>query len=116
MRTDSRNREIVMKASSYRYLLWNLIAASDTGKFDKLNIDDVRLHASGGTISKFIQETFGGDSDFSMLKVEDWKSLDEEILSMDNAIDSRRKFGVENRGLSLLMAWSLQGVQNDEGK
>jgi hypothetical protein len=102
-----------MKASSYRSLLWELIAASDTGKYDKLSIDDVRLHAREGTISQFLQEQFT-DADFSLLKDEDWKSLDTEVASMDNAIDASRKFGVKNRGLSLLMAWALQGVRNEK--
>lgn len=101
-----------MNANSYRCLLWELIAALDTGKYDELSIEDVKLHARGGKISTFLQEQFA-DADFSLLKDEDWKSLNDEFASMENAIDSRRKFGVENRGLSLLMAWALQGVQNE---
>jgi hypothetical protein len=100
-----------MKASDYRFLLWQLIAAADTGDFDRLSIEDVRLHAKGGTISKFLQTTFAKVADFSIFKEEDWKEIDSTFQSMDNAINASRKFGVENRGLALLMAWSLQGVQ-----
>jgi hypothetical protein len=100
-----------MKASDYRFLLWQLIAAADTGDFDKLSIDDVRLHARGGTISKFLQETFVKVADFSIFKAEDWAEIDRTFQDMDNAIDARRKFGVENLGLTLLMAWTLEGVQ-----
>ena len=48
-----------MNASSYRFLLWQLIAAADTGDFDKLSIEDVRLHARGGTTSKSRSRKFG---------------------------------------------------------
>jgi hypothetical protein len=101
-----------MDAGKYRFLLWQLIAAMDTGKYDHLRIDDVRLHARGETLSKFLQEQFGAVADFSIYSDQDWKSLNEEAASMENAIDARRKFGVNNRGVSLLMAWASQGVQN----
>ncbi len=100
-----------MKASDYRFLLWQLIAAADTGDFDKLSIEDVRLHARGGTTSKFLQETFRKVADFSIFKDEDWKAIDRDFGDMENAIDASRKFEVENRGLALLMAWTLEGVQ-----
>lgn len=101
-----------MKASDYRFLLWQLIAALDTGKFDGLGIEDVRLQARGGRISRFLQDTFRDVADFSIFTDEDWRALDRDFENMDNAIDARRKFGVENRGISLLMAWALQGVQS----
>jgi len=100
-----------MNASAYRSLLWELIAVLDTGKFDKLSIDDVRQHARGGTISKFLQNELGSSADLSLLSDSDWKTLDEQVMSMDNATDASRKFGVKNRGIALLMAWALQGMQ-----
>ncbi len=100
-----------MKASDYRFLLWQLIAAADTGDFDRLSIDDVRLHARAGAISKFLQETFREVADFSIFKDEDWNEIDRTFEDMENAINARRKFGVENRGITLLMAWTLEGVQ-----
>ena len=100
-----------MKSSECPFLLWQLIAAADTGDFDKLSIEDVRLHARSGTISKFLQETFAKVADFSIFKDEDWRVIDRDFGDMENAIDSSRKFGVENRGLALLMAWTLEGVQ-----
>jgi len=103
-----------MKATKYRILLWQFIAALDTGKFDGLGIDDVRLHARGGITSKFLREQFSEVADFSAFTDEDWKSLNDEMASMENAIGAARKFGVENRGLSLLMAWALHGVEMNE--
>jgi hypothetical protein len=100
-----------MNAGKYRFLLWQLIAALDTGKYDGLSIEDVRLHARGGSIAKFLQQEFGTVADFSIFSDDDWRTLNEELASMENAIDASRKFGVENRGMSLLMAWTLEGVQ-----
>ena len=104
-----------MTASDYRLLLWNLIAALDTGNYDRLSIDDVRLHARGGKISRFLQETFREVADFSIFTDEKWQVIDRDFEGMENAIDARREFGVENRGISLLMAWALEGAQRNKG-
>jgi len=104
-----------MRASDYRFLLWQLIAALDTGNFDELDIADVRLHAREGAISKFLQETFREVADFSIFTAEHWKAIDSDFEGMQNAIDARRKFGVENRGIALLMAWALEGAQRNKG-
>ncbi|AMB48407.1 MULTISPECIES: hypothetical protein [Methylobacteriaceae] len=34
-----------------------------------------------------------------------------EWQDMENAVDARRKFGVEHRGLPLLVAFLLEGIQ-----
>ena len=62
-----------MKPSNYRFLLWQLLAALDTGEFDRLSAENVRHHARGGTISKFLQDTFGAVADFSIFTAENWK-------------------------------------------
>jgi hypothetical protein len=110
--------EIAMKSYKYRFLLWQLIAALDTGNYDGLDIEEVKAHASAGTISKFLVDRFGAGSDFSLFEQPDWASFDETVASMANAIDAWRKFGVQNKGISLLMAYALQGLQmeSDERK
>ena len=102
-----------MDYSKYRSLLWELIAALDTGNCDGLDIEDVRLHARGGMIATYMHETFDKIVDFSFLSDQDWQSLNEDFASMENAIDANRKFGVSNKGISLLMAWTLQGIQQN---
>jgi hypothetical protein len=97
----------------YRLLLWELVAALDTGKYDSLDIEEVRHHANAGTMPAFLIDTFD-DLDFSMFEPNDWTVLAEEWASMANAIDARRKFGVENKGISLLLAYTLQSLQSLE--
>ena len=94
----------------YRHLLWALIAALDSGDFDTLDIEEVELHAKGGSPSRWFQNKFG-KYDLSMIDPADWKHLDFEWYSIDNAIDASRKFGVENKGISLILAFVLQGLQ-----
>jgi uncharacterized protein (DUF1697 family) len=103
-----------MKAYKYRFLLRQLIAALDTGNYDSLDIHEVRRHAKAGTISAFLIDHFGVKSDFSIFEAQDWAAISEDMTNLANAVDARRKFEVENKGISLLMAYTLQALQSME--
>jgi hypothetical protein len=47
-----------------------------------------------------------------MIERSDWDEISERWAGISNAVDSRRKFGVENRGVCLLMAYTLECLQN----
>jgi hypothetical protein len=95
----------------YRSLLWQFIAAMDSGKYNSLDIADVKLHANAGTMSAFLVDRFGDDLDLSLFEAADLASLNETWASIANAVDARRKFGVENKGICLLMAYALESMQ-----
>jgi hypothetical protein len=103
-----------MKAYKYRFLLWQFIAAADSGEYDTLSVEEVSRHAAAGTIPAFLVDRFGSDLDLSIFEPQDWIVLSEAWESIDNAIDARRKFGVEKRGICLLMAYALQSLQTME--
>ena len=102
-----------MTSSRYRFLLWQFIAASDSGHYDALDIDEVKLHANAGNIAEFLRKRFGSDRyiDFSVMEPEDWVELNETWANIANAVDASRKFGVENKGINLLMAYALESAQ-----
>ena len=101
-----------MKAHKYRFLLWQFIGAMDTGKYDSLTLEEVHRHADAGTIPAFLVDRFGSDLDLSMIEPQDWAEISERWANISNAVDSRRKFGVENRGICLLLAYTLECLQN----
>ncbi len=101
-----------MRVSQFRFLLWQFIACSDSGKYDDLTVGDVYLHAQGDTLSTFIVNRFGKDLDVSLMEESDWIELNSEWANMANGIDAARKFGVSNRGINLLMAYALQSMQD----
>jgi hypothetical protein len=102
-----------MKSSEYRYLLWEFIGALDTGKYDSLDIEDVKRHASAGTIQAFLVDRFGDDLDLST-ELGDWTAINETWADIANAVDASRKFRVKNKGISLLLAYALEGLQRLE--
>lgn len=54
MNSDTGNSSASLNGTRYWQLLSQWIALLDTGRCDDLNIEDVILHARGGTISGFI--------------------------------------------------------------
>jgi hypothetical protein len=100
-----------MKAFKYTFLLSELLAAADSGKYDTLGIDEVSRHANAGTIPSFLVDRFGRDLDLSIFEADDWRELSELWSSLANAVDARRKFGVQNKGICLLMAYALESQQ-----
>jgi hypothetical protein len=100
-----------MEPSRLRFLLWGFIAALDSGKYDKLDIEEVRRHADARTTKQFLVDRFGKDLDLSLLDANDWAFIDETWANIANAVDARRKFGVERKGISLLMAYTLESMQ-----
>jgi hypothetical protein len=105
-----------MTSSQYRSLMWEFIAASDMEKYDSVTAAEVAHNAEAGTMRAFLQERFASDFDFSLLGPEDWAVVSETWANLANAVDARRKFGVENRGVSLLMAYALESLQKLERK
>lgn len=105
-----------MEPNKYRFLLWGFIGAMDTGKYDSLSVEEVHRHADVGNIQAFLLERFGSDLDLSLIEGQDWAFISETWASISNAIDERRKFGVENRGICLLMAYALESLQMLQSK
>lgn len=105
-----------MKTWKLRHLLWQFIALVDSGKYDTISLDEVGRHLDAGTIAAFLVDRFGAEIDLSVIESDDWSTLTEEWASFRNAIDTARKFGVHNRGLCLLMAYTLESLQSRRRK
>ena len=101
-----------MRASQFRFLLWRLIALSDTGNYDGVTVAEVSRHAQARRLSSFLLERLGEASGVGTLDETDRAALDAEWGGMANGPASTRRFGVSNRGLHLLMAYALQSIQD----
>jgi hypothetical protein len=105
------DNDVSINETKYWLLLGQLIALLDIGRFDELNIEDVKLHARGGAISVLLGEVFQRTTAFNVFTEDDWKSFNEEIARMANATDPPQKITVTNRGIALLMTWALEGAR-----
>ncbi len=105
-----------MKAYKLQSLIWEFNALLDTGKYDDIAVDDVKHHARAETISAFLTDRFGEEIELDVMEPQDWADLNAEWQRFANVIDEGRKMGIENRGLSLLLAYALQSYFDSVGQ
>ncbi len=100
-----------MHLTTYTFLAFQLNSAIDTGSYDDLTIDEAKDAIERGTVFEFLQDRLGDDLDISILSQTDRATLVAEWQDMLAAIDERRKMGIRHRGLTLLIAYVLEGIQ-----
>lgn len=100
-----------MQITALIFLAFYLNAAMDSGRYDDLAISEVKLTIENGTIFEFLRQRLGNDIDLSILKKEDEAELLAEWRDFLATVNARRKMGVEMRGLPLLIAYLLEGIQ-----
>jgi hypothetical protein len=108
MTSQTNNSDARKEATKYWMLLSQLIALLDTGRYDDLDVEDVKKHARGGAISVLLGEVLQRGPASNIFTEDDWKSFNEEIARMANATNP---LVVANKGIALLMSWALEGVQ-----
>lgn len=104
------------------FLVLVLNAAIDTGKYQGITVKEIYDAIKAKNVLPFVKEKVGDDIDLSMyLKTGSYsdfvKFYNEELLAYYEAYggDHRRKWGVENSGLCLLLAWTNEIIQNGSG-
>jgi hypothetical protein len=100
-----------MRITNLTFLAFYLNGALDSGNYSDVSYQEVSGHIQKGTIFQFLQDRLGSDIDLSILDDVKRAELLGEWQSINNAIDARRKFGVERNGICLLVAYLLEGIQ-----
>jgi hypothetical protein len=99
----------VNAATRFTFLGFHLNGLLDDGK--TLDFDQTRKHVDDGSLFPWLEEEFGDGVDLSLYTPEDLAAVLEVFQGLSNAVNSRRKFGVEHNGLSLLVAYCFEGIQ-----
>ena len=84
--------------------------ALDTGKYDDITLKQVSLEIQSGIIFSFLQKTLGNSFDLSILDMVEQRDLLAECHDL-LGVNARKKFLVTQRGLCLLVAFLLEGIQ-----
>jgi hypothetical protein len=100
-----------VKITMLTFIAFYLNGAMDSGRYDDLSIDEVKKEIETGTVFPFLKSRLGRDIDLSILSTADEAELLAEWQDLLAAVSPRRKFGVERRGLPLLVAYLLEGIQ-----
>jgi len=111
-----------MKHSALTLLVLHLNALLDTGRYDSITVDEVEDRIEDGSILRFLRERAGQDIDLSLhLDTKTYGNFERfyvtYLQSILNAYGGResRKWGVQNRGLCLLIAWTNEILQQGSG-
>lgn len=106
-----------MKVSALTFLILQLNALVDSGKHNDISIEDVHQAIEGKRVLRFLKDRAGKDIDLSVHMSNTWGDFEafyEEKLSEiygGYAGNERRKWGVQNLGLCLLIAWTNEIIQ-----
>lgn len=100
-----------MQITTLTFIAFYINSAMDSGRYDDLEISEIKSEIESGTIFAFLRRRLGSDIDLSLLSKEDEAELLAEWQDLLAAVNERRKMGIEKRGLPLLVAYLLEGIQ-----
>lgn len=110
------------KVSALTLLILELNHLIDSGKYNHISIDEIYEVIEQKRIIPYLTEKTKGNADFSCYRDDGPYSnfVEHYHEQMNNlyhgyAGDERRKWGVENLGLCLLLAWTNQLIQQGSG-
>lgn len=110
-----------MKVSLLTLLILQINAAVDSGKCTAISIDDVHAAIEQRSLLKSLQDKCGKNIDLSLHLsggISGFESAYEEAIGRiydAYAGDERGKWGVENQGLCLALAWTNEIIQQFAG-
>lgn len=96
----------------YTFLGFQVLALIDKG--EQWSYDEAMdALADGGDLLAVLDERFGPAIDLSLYAQDERTEIHEHFAGLASAVDSRRKFGVENSGLSLIVAYCFELIQRE---
>jgi hypothetical protein len=97
----------------FTYLAFELNAMLDAGHRE--SIEKTRRHVDDGTIFEWLDSQLRGAEDLDGTPVDpDVRGAILKVFRPLNEVDSRHEFGVEHNGIALLLAYCLEGIQQQE--
>lgn len=104
-----------MKIRKLTYLILEFNAALDRGDSDEISLDDVNEHIRARDVLPWLARA--AEINLSEVDEKDADEYHERLEMLRGAHQGRelRKWGVENRGLCLLLAWTNEIVDQHVG-
>lgn len=110
-----------VQLNSIVMILRNLSCVIDTGKYDQITIEEVYERIEDETILTFISNLDGAHELKGILNSDLYRGFErfytKSLLSIYNAYagDHGRKWGIQNSGLCLVLAWTIEIIQMGSG-
>ena len=102
-----------MRLNKLTYLILEMNAAVDTGKYQSITLAEIEEHIDRKDLIPYLRERLGNDVDLSLYDDDVAAEINEELHDILLAYGGRerRKWGIENSGLCLLIAWVNELIQ-----
>lgn len=112
-----------MKLSALTVLILNINSLIDSGKYDDITIEDIRRRIDDGTILRYLKQRAGNDIDLTLYLDHPaaYQGFEDFYVNYLQATydayggDERKRWGVEKKGLCLLLAWTNEIIQQGSG-
>jgi len=112
-----------IKLTPFTMLIMELNAIIDAGKYNYITIAQIEEHMRSRTVFQFLKQELKNDIDLSFLTSPESPYpgfMDYYLKRMESLVNAysgneRRKWGIEHPGLCLLLAWTVEIVQQDGG-
>lgn len=111
-----------MKLTALTLLISEINHLIDTEKYDTISIDDVEKEIKQGSILQYLHKMAKDDIDLSVFLESDTYHGFEDFYvdTLQRTLNAyggneNRKWGVKNRGLCLLLAWTNEIIQQGSG-
>lgn len=106
-----------MKYNMLTHFIFEINRAIDTGKHQGITVAEVEKHIEAGSLFEFLKTTIPG-LDLSLMDASVRAELAKELKDLLGGYkgDERRKWGIENSGLCLLVAWAAETIQQKARK
>jgi len=84
----------------------------DRRRYDDISVLEVKQHIEDGLIFTFLIDRLGNDLDLGLLDHAKLEKVADAWLNLEDMIDERQKFGIQNKGLCLLVAYLVEMMQH----
>ncbi len=98
--------------STLTSLAFSLNWCIDRRRYDDISVPEVKQHIEDGTIFAFLLDRLGKDLDLSLFNEAKLVKVADAWLRMEDILDERRKFRIDNKGLCLLLAYLVEMMQH----
>lgn len=110
-----------MRVSALTLLILQVNSLIDTGKYTDISIADVHRAIEAGRVLRFLADRCGNDIDLSLHVGSDAYGNFEEVYEAEMQDiyggyggQERRKWGVKNSGLCMILGWTNEIVQRGQ--
>lgn len=110
-----------MNLNAITMIMRNISVILDSNKYTDISIADIHRHIEDGTVLDFIANLDEAHELKGIMASELWKGFDKFYVQSLQSIyfayagDERRRWGIENSGICLLLAWTNEIIQMGSG-